>query len=325
MPLKLKIGILTSAIAIMGIVLLLTRPHTPRDTIKAGFDSEFLTRPDGYQGLKKFYGFEFASDPVHLDPGLMYKAVADGAVDVICGFATDGRIPAYHLQVLVDDRGFFPPYYAAPLVREETLKKHPELRRVLNRLAGRISDRTMQQLNYQADGQGRKAEDVARQWLISQGLIEKDAGPADGSSGTITIGGKEFTEQEIIGQIMAILIEHDTDLKVNRRLMLGGTMICFNAIRAGDLDLYPEYTGTALVNILKMKVISDPELAYQTVKKSFNRKYDLVWLKPFGFNNTYTLTMRRDEAEKLHLHTISDLARFINTLNKNFPNYYSDH
>jgi len=142
------------------------------ERLKAGFDAEFLTRPDGYLGLKKEYGFEFASQPRQMDPGLMYRAVADGAVDVIDGFATDGRIPAYDLQVLEDDKGFFPPYYAAPLVRAETLERFPQLEQVLNSLAGKLRDDVMQQLNYQVDEEGRKAADVAREFLVSEGLIQ---------------------------------------------------------------------------------------------------------------------------------------------------------
>jgi len=110
-----------------------------------------------------------------MDPGLMYKSCADGDLDVICAFATDGRIAAYGLATIEDDRKFFPPYYAAPLVRAQTLAKHPELREILNRLAGKIDDRTMQQLNLQVDRDDdpRQPRDVAREFLQSRGLIEK--------------------------------------------------------------------------------------------------------------------------------------------------------
>ena len=249
-----------------------------------------------------------------MDPGLMYRAVADGAVDVIDGFATDGRIPAYDLVVLEDDKRFFPPYYAAPLVRAETLQQYPNIEETLNQLAGKISDQTMQRLNFQVDEKGRKARDVARDFLESQDLIRAGAKPGGGSSGSITIGGKQFTEQEILGEIMATLIECNTDIAVRRRLNLGGTMICFNALKAGDLDLYPEYTGTGLMNILKRGIIRDPDEAYEVVQREFQHNFDLVWLKPFGFNNTYTLTMRRQHAEELGIRRISDLATYLNTL-----------
>jgi osmoprotectant transport system permease protein len=282
------------------------------DALTAGFNSEFLVRPDGYPGLIETYGLEFASPPRHMDSGLMYKAVADGAVDVICGFATDGRIPAYDLKMLKDDRGFFPPYYAAPLVRRDTLREHPAIREVLDRLAGEISNADMQRLNYEVDEKHRRAADVAREFLESAGLVEAGAEAGDGAAGSVRIGGKNFTEQEILGEIVAILIEHHTDLDVERKLNLGGTMICFNALDAGDLDLYVEYTGTGLVSILDRKVIPDPEKAYETVQQAFDEKYDLAWLEPLGFNNTYALTMRKDQARALGIETISDLADHLN-------------
>ena len=81
---------------------------------------------------------------------------------------------------------------------------------------------------------------------------------------------------------------------------------------AGDLDLYPEYTGTGLMNILKREVISDPDKVYETVRREFEERYDLMWLKPFGFNNTFTLTMQREHAGELGIATVSDLAEYIN-------------
>jgi len=280
--------------------------------LRAAFDAEFHTRPDGYRGLCDHYGFEFPQEPKQLDPGLMYKAAADGAVDVIDAFATDGRIPAYDLFVLEDDKHFFPPYYAAPLVRGDTLEQHPEIETILAKLADRLDNKTMRGLNYEVDEKGRKAHDVAREFLVAQDLISTDAPAGAGTEGPIAMGGKQFTEQEIIGEIMAILLECSSDLKVVRKLNLGGTMICFNALKAGDLDLYCEYTGTGLVSILKREVIADPDQAYQVVAEAFEKNYDLVWLAPFGFNNTYTLTMRKEHAEKLGIETISDLAAYLN-------------
>lgn len=277
-------------------------------SLTAAFDAEFHSRPDGYKGLATHYDLAFQSEPLQMDPGLMYKAAAEGSVDVIDGFATDGRIAKYDLLVLKDDKQFFPPYYAAPLIREEALEKHPALKTILNQLAGRLDNTTMQKLNLSVDEEGRKAADVAQAFLEEHGLLAADAKAGAGTAGTIRIGGKQFTEQEILGELMALLIEHHSDLKVERKLNLGGTMICFNALKNGDLDLYAEYTGTGLVSILKEEVIADPDAAYKKVKEDFAAKYQLSWLRPFGFNNTYTLTMRRKQAESLGIKTISDLA-----------------
>jgi osmoprotectant transport system permease protein len=307
-------------IAIVGLHLVMSgRPAAASDgagsvrgvALRAAFDAEFFTRPDGYPAVCRHYGFSFPEEPQQMDAGLMYKAAAEGRVDIIDAWATDGRIAAFDLVVLEDDEDFFPPYYAAPLVRRDTLEQYPELRTVLGMLAGRFSDTTMQQLNYQADEQGKKASTIARNFLLQNGLIPADAAPDSESRGSITIGGKPFTEQEILGEIMAGLIECRTRLRVNRKLNLGGTMLSFDALRSGDIDLYPEYTGTGLVHILKREVIADPDKSYQVVKEAFAAEYDLVWLEPFGFNNTYTLTMRRKLAEHLGIQTISDLARYL--------------
>ena len=137
-----------------------------------GFDAEFLERPDGYRGLAERYGFEFSERPRQMDPGLMYKALAEGAVDIIDGFATDGRIQAYELFVLADNKGFFPPYYAAPLIRKDTIENYPQLRELLNTLSGIITDETMQHLNYLVDKQERRPVQVAREFLQSKGLLK---------------------------------------------------------------------------------------------------------------------------------------------------------
>ncbi len=289
--------------------LLGIRPGRP--PLRAAFDAEFLTRPDGYEGMRRAYGFRFPQPPRQMDPGLMYRAVADGAVDVICAFATDGRIEAYDLVILEDDRGFFPPYHAAPLVRRDALEAFPELGETLELLAGRIDDETMRALNYAADEHGESADRIARRFLEEEELLAPGDGPVADPVGTVTIGGKAFTEQEILTEMMAAFVEGRTELRVRRMANLGGTKICFDALLSGDLDLYAEYTGTALVGILDREVIADADESLAVVREVFAEEYDLQWLEPFGFNNTYTLTMRREHAEELGISTISDLARHL--------------
>jgi len=136
-----------------------------------GGTQEFLTRPDGLPGLAETYaGLEF-DDEQGLDPGLLYQAVDSGDVDVISAFATDGRIPALGLVTLEDDLGFFPPYFAAPVVRQELLDEDPAIGEALNQLAGMIDDATMAGLNLRIDEEGEEPEDVARAFLEEQGLI----------------------------------------------------------------------------------------------------------------------------------------------------------
>lgn len=142
-----------------------------KDKLIAGFTHEFSERPDGYPNLIEHYGFEFAQKPREMDPGLMYIAIANEEVDIICGFATDGRILAFHLVTLEDDKNFFPPYYAAPVIRQQTLDKYPEIARVLNQLGGKIDDNTMVKMNYEVDEKGREPKKVATQFLHSIDLL----------------------------------------------------------------------------------------------------------------------------------------------------------
>lgn len=142
--------------------------------LKFGAPHEFLERPDGYDALQKAYNLKF-QDFVGLDPGLMYQALVDGQVNMISAFTTDGRIQKFKIKLLKDDLNFFPPYYAAPLIRKDTLEKHPELKPLLNSLQGKISDELMSQMNYSVDLNGQSIEDVAKWFLVDQGLIAGDA------------------------------------------------------------------------------------------------------------------------------------------------------
>jgi len=131
---------------------------------RAAFGYEFLNRPDGFPGLARRYGLQFASPPKAMDLGLTYRALADGQVDLIAGDSTNGLIAALQLQQLDDDRGHFPPYEAVPVFRAATLRRHPELVPVLEGLAGRLSATTMQQLNAAVDLQRQTPEAVVRRW-----------------------------------------------------------------------------------------------------------------------------------------------------------------
>jgi osmoprotectant transport system substrate-binding protein len=138
-------------------------PHTPN--WRAGFGYEFMERPDGYKGLAATYSLHFADNPRIMDLGLLTRALKDKQVDLIAGNATDGLIPALDLFVLEDDKHYFPPYEAVPIIRQETLAKHPEVKQALDDLAGKISDNEMRQLNYAVDGQHRDVKDVVREFL----------------------------------------------------------------------------------------------------------------------------------------------------------------
>jgi osmoprotectant transport system substrate-binding protein len=127
---------------------------------------------DGYDDMVISYPFTF-NDTKSLDPNVMYEAVKNGDVDVIPAFTTDSRIQMFDLATTEDDLGFFPKYDAAPVVRQETLKKFPNLEKVLNSLAGKITEEDMLKMNARVDLDKEKPEDVAKDFLIEKGLIKK--------------------------------------------------------------------------------------------------------------------------------------------------------
>ena len=143
-------------------------PHSRQWT--AGFGYEFMEREDGFPGLAKLYGLSFARAPRVMDLGLTYKALASGEVDVIAGDSTNGLIDALKLFPLEDDKHYFPPYDAVPLVRQETLDRHPEIGKVLAALGGRISEPEIRRMNLAVDGEKRSVPDVVREFLESKGL-----------------------------------------------------------------------------------------------------------------------------------------------------------
>ncbi|GAC1662487.1 MAG: glycine betaine ABC transporter substrate-binding protein [Candidatus Acidiferrum sp.] len=137
---------------------------------RVGVGYEFLERPDGFRGWSERYGLHFPALPKVMDLGLLYRALADRQVDVVAGNSTDGVIDALNLVILEDDRRYFPPYQAVPVVRQETLETFPELRSALADLEGKISSAEMRHLNYLVDGEQRDVATVVRDFRTRKAL-----------------------------------------------------------------------------------------------------------------------------------------------------------
>src|SRR3989441_7907107 len=153
----------------------------------------------------------------------------------------------------------------------------------------------------------RVAGEVTRgEWALSAAALLL-AGCAHGDR--IVVGSKNFTESDLLGEIVAQQIERRTGLSVERRFHLGGTFVCHQAITSGRIDLYVEYTGTAYTAILKHAPVADRDSVYRSVARDYPERFGLVWGKPFGFNNTFAITVRRRDAARHGLRRISDLAR----------------
>ena len=208
-----------------------------------------MGRQDGYLGLTSKYKLKIHT--VVISDAVMYKAAFEKKLDVISGYSTDGRLKAYNLVTLNDDKKIFPPYYAAPVVRMDVLKKYPDLLPVLNLLSGKINDSIMTELNYKVDYLKQSPEKVAKDFLTEKKLWKI---PQTGKNGTIRLGSKIFGEQYILINMYKMLIKGYTDLNVETKTGLGGTKICFDALNNDQIDMYPEYTGTGLLAILKVNL-----------------------------------------------------------------------
>jgi len=283
------------------------------NTFRIGVPPEFLERADGYPGLSEQYDLEMPV--VEMNASLMYEALANKRVDVVVGYSTDGRIEAFNLKVLKDDKKYFPPYECAPVVRKDFADKHPGVIDAVNKLAGKISTSLMTSLNSAVDHEGQQEEEVAKEYLQKLGYRTEinRQGPPD-----MLIGGKLQTEQFILAHMYRMLIENYTALDVELRPGLAGTQIVFNALNTNEIQLYPEYTGTGLHVLLEPSqstidsLGNDAGAVYNYVAKQSEQQFGIQWQPPLGFENTYALLMRREQANRLGIESISDLEAYLN-------------
>ncbi|QHS58082.1 ABC transporter permease/substrate-binding protein [Chitinophaga agri] len=314
---KLRMRSVKTALYVLPFLLIILSsfyllPAAYGTSLVAGFTPEFMGRKDGNLGLKQVYGLNMRT--VVISDMIMYKAAYEKTLDVISGSSTDGRVKAFDLQVLDDDKHIFPPYYAAPIVRQATLDKYPELAPALNKLSGIINDSIMTELNYRVDELKQDPTQVASEFLKAKGLLQ----PArHGVKGRVVIGAKIFGDGYILANMYKLLVDGYTELEAVTKTGLGGTKICFDALTNGQIDLYPEYTGTGLLVILQVEqpvidtIIADKQKVYDYVSAAFMQQYQIRWLPPIGFNNTYALMMRRQQAADLHIKSISDLKEYL--------------
>ncbi len=138
--------------------------------LRLGVGYEFQSRPDGLPGLESAYDLHFGDRPRVMDLGLLYRALSSNQVDIVAGNSTDGPIRALDLRPLVDDRHYFPPYEAVPLVREDSLRLHPEIQQAMDKLANKVTAAEMQSMNDAVDAQHRDVADVVRRFRESKNL-----------------------------------------------------------------------------------------------------------------------------------------------------------
>ena len=309
---KVKAATATLPLLLFLLALFYFIPSAYGSKLTAGFTPEFMGRQDGNLGLQSKYGLKIHT--IVISDAVMYKAAYEKQLDVISGYSTDGRLKAFNLIVLNDDKHIFPPYYAAPIVRDDALQKFPELEKTLNLLSGKINDSIMTELNYRTDYLHQSPEQVAKDFLVSKKLWKPER---NGNGEVVRIGSKIFGEQYILANMYSMLIKGYTDYNVSTKTGLGGTKICFDALTNNQIDLYPEYTGTGLLVILQPPantlnlVEASKEATYNYVKTEFEKRYQIKWLQPIGFNNAYALMMRQKQAAALNVRSITDLKKYL--------------
>jgi len=174
----------------------------------------------------------------------------------------------------------------------------------------------MTELNYRTDYLHQSPERVAKDFLVSKNLWRPER---NGNAGIVRIGSKIFGEQYILANMYSMMIKGYTDYDVATKTGLGGTKICFDALTNNQIDFYPEYTGTGLLAILQPSVKTVDSLGgnkdktYQYVSNEFEKRYQIKWLQPIGFNNAYALMMRQKQAESLNVKTISNLKTYLDS------------
>lgn len=313
--LKKVLYVFPVAIVVLGGFYMI--PTVYASKLTAGFTPEFMGRQDGDLGLRSVYGLKIHT--IVISDAVMYKAAFSKELDVISGYSTDGRLRAFDLTILKDDKGIFPPYYAAPIITEASAAKFPGLEDALNLLAGKITDQVMTDLNYKTDYLHQSPEKVAKDFLVKAKLWKE---PRGGHEGVVRIGSKIFGEQYILAEMYSMLIKGNTNYDVATKTGLGGTKICFDALLNNQIDFYPEYTGTGLLVLLQptaqvvKEVTKSKDKTYDYVNSQFKNKFAIKWLKPIGFNNSYALMMRKTQSYALHINTITDLRNYLETKKK---------
>jgi len=285
----------------------------PEKRVKLAADHQFIVRADGLSVLEETYDFRF--DDVHeLTVGLTHEALRAEHVDVAKGYTTDGRIKHMSLVSLEDDKDFFYVDYSAPVIREEVLEKYPRIEEYMEELAAELDTSTMRKLNYLVDIKEKEPYLVVREWLIEEDLLLKEPLSKPVDDEPVVIGFKEYTEQKLLGYMTVIFLENRGVPAIRTDSHIRSGALRLN-LEKEQIDMCWQNTVNAWDFIRKQKDALDREEAHQKVYEK-DIEEGLVWLEPAHFKNAETLLMREEHAEELGIVFISDLAKWVNQVQK---------
>jgi osmoprotectant transport system substrate-binding protein len=306
-----------SLILVIGLLALVTAgcaaDQAKEGVLRLATPAEWTERVDGLPNFQEHYGFEFLQkDLVIVELGLAYKAVGTGLAEVGIGDATEGRIAQYELVVLEDDKRFFPAYNPSPVVRQEILDEYPELAAVMKELSSLLDLETLTLLNKRVSVDNREPEDVARDFLLDKGLISAAAPSADPTKATpIVVSGKTFAEALTLGSLTVQLLE-DRGYTVQNEIGLGEVAMIRPALESGQIDIYWEYTGTGLMNIMQHdEVVTDPDECYRLIRDFDKKTNNIVWLDYAPANNTFVMFISKEVFARYGWTNISEMVAYI--------------
>jgi len=280
--------------------------------IRLATPAEWRERADGLPNFQEHYGFEWPlGDIVEVELGLAYQAVGTGQAEAGIGDATEGRIAQFKLVVLEDDKLFFPAYNPAPVIRKEILDTYPEIGGILKELSRLLDLEALTLMNLKVAVEGEQPEKVARDFLREQGLIQEAPVRDPGKTTPIVVSGKTFAEALTLGYLTVYLLQ-DRGYEVKDEVGLGEVALMRSALESGRIDLYWEYTGTGLFNVMNYtEAVTDPEECYRLIRDYDLKNHNLVWLDYAPANNTFVLFISREVQQKYGWTKISELAAHI--------------
>ncbi len=306
-----KLGVLVLALGMLALALVGCEADD-EDALPAygsiATPAEWVERDDGMEPFQEHYGFQFDA-VVEVELGLAYSAVRDGEALIGVGDATEGRIIEYDLYILEDDQQFFPAYNAAPTIRKEVLEENPEIEDIMREASSQLTLERQTELNLRIARDDEDPEDVAMEFLEEEGLL---TGEEVEGAGQVVVGSKTFPEALTQGWINYYLLE-DRGYDVVNEIGLGEVAVIRPALEAGEIDIYWEYTGTGLMNVMGYEGEEMPEGEEDTFQKIHDydlEEHNIKWLDYAPANNTFVLFVTQETQQEYGWETISDLAEY---------------
>lgn len=258
-----------------------------------------------YQPVDQAYGLKWKST-TYINEQLSFAAVTSGSIDINECYTTDPNIVVDNFVLLKDTKNVFPPYNPSPIVRDSTLAKSSAIQTTLDGLESHLTTASQTALIKKVSVDHQDVPTVAKAFLQSEGLLSNSGTAGNGIN--LTIGSKNDADGQLLAEMYSLLLANQ-GFNVTTHLALGQTPVLDAAIKSGQVDIYPEFNGTAL-NINKLQLTTDPTTAYNEAKTYYEQQFHITWLAPaYGLNDSYGYCTSQANASKYKLQSIDDLAK----------------